>query len=384
MKKATLTFAIGVLIGTSLLAGCGGGGGSSGGGAGSSGSGSPVSTGVTNPTGTTVVPTNAPGVHLDSSTVVVPVGSSITLTALLDDSTGKPIAVPDANWQWSVDNSGVAKITPQGHILNITGNSVGSATVTAKESGSGQTASATVNVVAASNNGSTGGATNGGATSGGATSGGATTGGSTGGSTLPNIPGTIIYQSNFPSVIDGAWSQTSGMRMQTPSGRWFYGEFGKENPGASLTLTNIPAHSTVTVGFTLFIIRSMDGNETASGFGPDIWDLTVQGGPTVVYTTFSNNSTELLAGQGFPEGFTQSYPADFNAANPVQNSYWAGSAEHNSLGFNFYAKPADSVYQIVRTFPNTSGSLTLNFSSADTQPIADEAWGMEKVVVAYQ
>ena len=74
----------------------------------------------------------------------------------------------------------------------------------------------------------------------------------------------------------------------SPNGRHFLGEFG--NQKVSLTLKGLPAHNIVTVQFDLYIIETWDGNN--SSFGPDVWRLDVDGGPTLLHTTFSKSAPD--------------------------------------------------------------------------------------------
>jgi hypothetical protein len=94
------------------------------------------------------------------------------------------------------------------------------------------------------------------------------------------------------------WSNDT--RELTPAGgRVFLGRFGNET--VSLLLSGLPAHSEVTVSFDLFIIDTWDGNSEEPGIGPDIWDLSVTGGPTLLHTTFSNFDPDQ--NQAYPDPF---------------------------------------------------------------------------------
>ena len=78
------------------------------------------------------------------------------------------------------------------------------------------------------------------------------------------------------------WSDTS--TDTTPEGaRGFLGQFS--NGDVTLTLDDLPSHTEITVSFNLFLIRTWDGNDDS----PDIWELSVAGGSTLLITTFSNN-----------------------------------------------------------------------------------------------
>ena len=90
---------------------------------------------------------------------------------------------------------------------------------------------------------------------------------------------TTIYSNNFSVAAGPEWS--SQARDATPLGsRSFLGQF--TNDIVTLSLGNLLAHDSMTVAFDLFIIRTWDGNN-----GPDQWNLSVEGGPTLLNTTFN-------------------------------------------------------------------------------------------------
>src|SRR5262245_48217888 len=161
------------------------------------------------------------------------------------------------------------------------------------------------------------------------------------------------------------WSNDA--RDITPSGRVFLGQF--INQTASLSLSGLPTHTQVTVSFDLFIIQSWDGNGPDSA--PDIWDLSVAGGPTLLHTTFSNNK---------PQAYPDTFPGGDNPAG-------TGASEVNTLGYPFLHPGAafnDSVYHLSFTFPHSISAVQLNFSASTTglQDISDESWGLDNVQVA--
>ena len=54
-----------------------------------------------------------------------------------------------------------------------------------------------------------------------------------------------------------------------------------------LKLPKLPPHRSLTVEFDLYILSSWDGNNP--NYGPDRWSLAVEGGATLLETSFSNN-----------------------------------------------------------------------------------------------
>ncbi len=54
-----------------------------------------------------------------------------------------------------------------------------------------------------------------------------------------------------------------------------------------LTRANLPEHTSLTLAFDLYILKSWDG--ASPRYGPDRFILSVSNGPTLLDTTFSNN-----------------------------------------------------------------------------------------------
>jgi hypothetical protein len=162
----------------------------------------------------------------------------------------------------------------------------------------------------------------------------------------------------------------------------FLGEFGGPPIGApgdpgynhtrldqtvSLSLSNLPKHSTLQVVFDLYILKSWDGNSPA--YGPDRFILSVAGGPTLHDTTFSNNSKIKT------DGSYQDYPAK-------NSPPWAGAFSTNTLGYSGFFH--DGIYRLQFTFAHTGSNVTLNFRSGlfEGKGIADESWGLDNVSIS--
>jgi len=79
-----------------------------------------------------------------------------------------------------------------------------------------------------------------------------------------------------------------------------------------------------------------------------------------------------FAGQAYPDN----YPSGQHAA-------LTGASEVGSLGYIRTAQEGnkDSVYDLSFSFPHSDNTLKLNFSALGLQPIADESWGLDNVVV---
>jgi hypothetical protein len=155
----------------------------------------------------------------------------------------------------------------------------------------------------------------------------------------------------------------------------FLGQFGGPHVDATaktnveqtvtLALDDLPPHKSLTVAFDLYVMRSWDGDSPA--YGPDRWTLQVNGGPTLLDTTFSNNPKTAA------DGSWQSYPKKRTAPQ-------TGAAKRNTLGCDFFG---DSTYHFTHTFDHTGKSLKLDFAGSlfEGKGTGDEAWGIDNVRV---
>jgi YD repeat-containing protein len=189
----------------------------------------------------------------------------------------------------------------------------------------------------------------------------------------------VIYQSEFNSPIGSEWSDTKTTQIPavTTTDK-ILGDFGNES--VTLSLTNLPAHSGLTVSFDLYILRSWDGVSTR--WGPDQWEFAADG-TTLLDTTFSNH---IPAVAGTDNG-SQNYPDSFGTLD--YSNAESGSIEQNSLGFMFKRNDLggkivdmDSVYHLTYTFTHSASTLTLVFKGIGLQSLADESWGLNNIVVA--
>lgn len=182
--------------------------------------------------------------------------------------------------------------------------------------------------------------------------------------------GPVVYGNDFEGSVGLEWSHT--LTDTTPSGRRFLGQFGAE--ALTLTLPCLPLHTGVVVSFDLYVIRSWDGNmitKPSSGetIGPDVWDVSVVGGPLLLRTTFTNWLD-----------FTQAYPGSYPGGD---HDAQTGAAEVNVLGYMYMLEgPKDAVYRLSFVFPHTASALTLNFQAAGLQSMEDESWGLDNVRVS--
>lgn len=203
-----------------------------------------------------------------------------------------------------------------------------------------------------------------------------------------------VYFNDFQGTIGSEWTTTATSGIHTASApnpdyggtRLFLGEYG--NDMLTLSLGGLTSHATTTVSFSLYLIRSWDGNDTtvvnSDPLGPDQWKFGVSGS-TLFDVTFSNGNP---AGQSYaPSPGALSCNAGYNAVYPA-GSYnpMTGADECYSLGYTFTDaivtdEHMDSVYNLSFMFAHNASDLVLNFSATGLQGLADESWGLDNVQV---
>lgn len=176
----------------------------------------------------------------------------------------------------------------------------------------------------------------------------------------------IVYFNDFENGAGSEWSNTA-IDITPAGGRSFLGQFAGDD-SVSLILNNLPTHNSVTLSFDLFAIQSWDG--TDSDFGPDIWQVGIDGGPMLLSTTFSNSGDD---------GHMQSYPGNYS--DGTEFDAYSGASEINTLGYEYYG---DSVYKFNFTFDHIGSSLKVNFAGIGLQDVDDESWGLDNVKVTVE
>ena len=184
----------------------------------------------------------------------------------------------------------------------------------------------------------------------------------------------VVYSNDFSVNANGFSDPTLTVAPATSGphdGDQFLGQLGNETE--TLSLTGLAPHSSVTVDFDLYVIQSMDGDGPAGG-GPDPWSLFYDGTNPLIQTNFANfpGDTQTFDGPDGSGGYLE------NPGSPIQS----GASEVNTLGYQFNGGPMDSVYDLSFTFLDTGSSLTLDFVGDQNQPIGDESWGLDNVVVS--
>ena len=185
----------------------------------------------------------------------------------------------------------------------------------------------------------------------------------------------VVYSNNFENVSEPINEWSGGKTDTTPgtiqhSSDRFLGIFG-ESEATSLTINDLPEWTEqIKLTFDLYVIRSWDGSN--NGFGPDIWEINVEGGDVLLHTTFSN-----IGAAGFDQSYPGSYPED---TYPMRT----GAVETDTLGYPIDYS-GDAVYKLIFPFPYAGNStLVLNFLGSlvrTSYPFPDEGWGIDNIRV---
>ena len=159
-----------------------------------------------------------------------------------------------------------------------------------------------------------------------------------------------VYQTDFESGADAHWS--SSLTSSNEVFSTFLGRFG--NDVVTLTISNLPPHDTVRLGFDLYCIDSWDGGSS----------------------DYFGMSSDLTRSWSFG-GTTQTYPGIPDLMG--------------QLGFSGYQ---DAIYRELRdnnlghgfVLPHTNSTLRISFYGQNLQDLSDESWGIDnaQVGVAFQ
>jgi hypothetical protein len=172
---------------------------------------------------------------------------------------------------------------------------------------------------------------------------------------------TVVFSNDFQAGLTTSF--TGGAIQTAPNGQFFLGFF-TQGSGTTLSLSGLAPHSSISLAFDLYAIRSVDGDGVnfCCGYGPDYFDLNANGTLSLLHATFSNVTA-----------WQQSYPV---AGSPGQT----GAVNIGALGYLGYWGP-DSTYRLAYTIADSASSVAFNFIGNSNQPWDDEAFGIDNVVV---
>jgi hypothetical protein len=191
----------------------------------------------------------------------------------------------------------------------------------------------------------------------------------------------VAYFNAFEAPVGPEWShsQRTGLTDESRAGPGLLGDFGctdyeettprqADNCRAAdlvtLTLAGLPEHAELTITFDLYLISTWDGNAGLwagdEGIAPDVFNLSVEGGPTLLNASFAVHPSRLY----------QSYPAPYptDGSTPPNNDRNAGALE-------------DGAYRLTFTFTHSEPTVTFKFTAPKLQELWDESWGLDNVEV---
>lgn len=169
----------------------------------------------------------------------------------------------------------------------------------------------------------------------------------------PPLPAASVpYFADFESVAGQEWS----LPLFDASTPWpftrFCGRFG--NDWQTLTLSNLVAGESYTLGFDFYAVDSWEG-ASGSGAGPDFFGVSLDG-RQIFRETFSNSS-------------------------PTNQSY-LGRSDEGPANFGFNASYADSIYRnIALPFVASNSTIQISFYGQSLESLSDESWGLDNVSV---
>ena len=179
------------------------------------------------------------------------------------------------------------------------------------------------------------------------------------------------FDSDIPSAItagSAALAGTEGFAGLGPVGNQFSGNFLRSETGniVTLTLNNLPTHSSINIGFLFAAIDSLDG--TGAFPSGDFLHISIDGN-TVFRESFANAIESQI----------QSYisPAGVELARRVDLGFGGPGGYHTDSAYNLGADPR------FNGFAHSASTLTISFliEGEGIQALSDESWAMDNLRV---
>lgn len=189
-------------------------------------------------------------------------------------------------------------------------------------------------------------------------------------------PAATVYSNDFQSGSTSGFTLASGVAIQTaPDGTSDFLGYLSTGADAKLALNALPGHSSVTITFTLYGLRTLDGGLKGGNdncCGPDYFTVNYASSGTPGTTIFNNDFAN-------PDGNgTQDYPSPPDASSPGHPAQ-TGAPAVGELGI---AASSESTYQFSLTVADTSSSLSIDFIGNTSQPWSDEGFGIDNITVS--
>lgn len=202
----------------------------------------------------------------------------------------------------------------------------------------------------------------------------------------------MIFSTDFDSGVPAQLSGTVATESVGlyagigPAGNQFGGQFLRNATGSpgvaqtptTLTLTGLPVHTTLSLGFLFAAIDTWDGDFSAPGAPvPDYFNVTVDGAP-VFRQTLSNYRDHVQQSYVPPAGVLLT-PRPFPELGwQIGPTNGAGYPDFGDAAYNLGGDPA------FRNIPHTASSVTIQWfaDGSGWQGGDDESWAIDRVSVS--
>lgn len=185
------------------------------------------------------------------------------------------------------------------------------------------------------------------------------------------VDGKLVYFEDFqnPEGVSQTWENITSIG-NTPGGSGRSTKFigPLHNSSGNLKVPLLPEHSSVTVGFDLYLKGNWRGGGTNLSNEDRLWVGLANGNFTTPDATTFNTTFSTIAGTA------QQFPS---SGSTFANQPFTGAYERNTLGYG-----TDQVIRVVRTFPHTSSALALHFRRLYPLGNTDGHWSIDNVAVS--
>ena len=185
----------------------------------------------------------------------------------------------------------------------------------------------------------------------------------------------VVFSNDFntaiPAIIQpgvAALDGVQGYNSLGPIGNQFEGSFLRSPTGnlVTLSLTDLPNHSAISLDFLFAAIDSLDGTgEFPSG---DFFTVTLDGSQ-IFRESFANATAEQIQSYTPPAGVELARRVDLGFSGP--GGFYTDSA---------YYLGADSVFQNI-AHTSSSATFTFQIEGPGIQSLEDESWAMDNLRV---
>lgn len=186
----------------------------------------------------------------------------------------------------------------------------------------------------------------------------------------------VVFQTDFEAELPAAVSPglatltaVEGFGGLGPAGNTFGGRFLRSPTGneVTLTLTALPAHTHISLGFLLAAIDSLDGTGTFPQ--GDFLRITLDG-VEVFRESFANAADYQVQSYEPPAGGVLARRTDLGFQGP--GGYYTDSA------YNMFLEPK------LQNLAHTASTATFTFvmEGPGVQDLSDESWAMDNVTVS--